>query len=114
AGGCGGREESRRRSHRARRDGRRGRGLGAQKGGRPVIRINLLGGARQEVKKAATMPSFDLGQRLTFACSLILVASLLGIGWWYWSLTTTATELDAEIARSQREAAQLKSLLKEV
>jgi len=79
-----------------------------------VIRINLLGVERQKAKKAAAVPSFDLGQRLTLLCSLILVASLLGIGWWYWSLTTTATELDAEIARSQREAAQLKSLLKEV
>jgi type IV pilus assembly protein PilN len=79
-----------------------------------VIRINLLGVERQKVKKAAAAPSFDLGQRLTVLCSLILVASLLGIGWWYWSLTTTATELDGEIARSQREAAQLKSLLNEV
>lgn len=79
-----------------------------------MIRINLLGVERQKVKKAAAAPSFDLGQRLTVLCSLILVASLLGIGWWYWSLTTTATELDGEIARSQREAQQLRSLLTEV
>ena len=77
-----------------------------------MIRINLLGVERQKVKKAA--PSFDIGQRLTVLCSLILVASLLGIGWWWWSLTNTATELDGEIARSQREAQQLRSLLNEV
>jgi type IV pilus assembly protein PilN len=77
-----------------------------------VIRINLLGVERQKVKKAA--PSFDIGQRLTVLCSLILVASLLGVAWWWWSLTNTATELDNEIARSQREAQQLRSLLNEV
>jgi type IV pilus assembly protein PilN len=79
-----------------------------------VIRINLLGVERQKVKKAAAVPSFDIGQRLTVLCSLILVASLLGVGWWWWTLTNTATELDNEIARSQREAQQLKSLLNEV
>jgi type IV pilus assembly protein PilN len=77
-----------------------------------VIRINLLGVERQKAKKVA--PSFDIGQRLTVLCSLILVASLLGIGWWWWSLTNTVTELDNEIARSQREAQQLRSLLNEV
>jgi type IV pilus assembly protein PilN len=77
-----------------------------------VIRINLLGVERQKVKKAA--PAFDIGQRLTVACSLILVLGLLGIGWWYWSLNTTTTELDSEIARSQQEATRLRSLLNEV
>jgi len=79
-----------------------------------VIRINLLGVERKQAKKTAAVPSFDIGQRLTVLCSLILVASFLGIGWWYWSLTSTATELDNEIARSQREAQQLRSLLNEV
>jgi type IV pilus assembly protein PilN len=78
-----------------------------------VIRINLLGVERQKVKKVSA-PSFDLGQRLTVACSLILVVALLGIGWWYWSLNNTTTELDRDIARSQQEAARLRSLLNEV
>lgn len=78
-----------------------------------MIRINLLGVERKQAKKAA-VPAFDVGQRLTVACSLILVVALLGIGWWYWSLNTTASELDQEIARSQQEAARLKSLLVEV
>jgi len=78
-----------------------------------VIRINLLGVDRKPVKKAA-IQSFDAGQRLTVACSLILVAALLGIGWWYWNLTTTASDLDTEIARSQQEATRLKSILNEV
>ena len=45
-----------------------------------MIRINLLGTERKQAKKA---PAIDLGQRLTVACSLILVASVVGIGWWY-------------------------------
>ena len=78
-----------------------------------MIRINLLGVERQKAKKIAA-PSFDIGQRLTALCSLVLVVAALGIGWWYWSLNTQTTELDAEIARSQQEAARLKSLLTEV
>jgi len=79
-----------------------------------VIRINLLGVERKQARKAAAIPSFDAGQQLTVACSLILVVALLGIGWWYWSLTTTASDLDTEIARSQQEATRLKTLLNEV
>ena len=78
-----------------------------------MIRINLLGVERQKAKKAVA-PSFDIGQRLTALCSLVLVVTVLGIGWWYWSLSTETTELDAEIARSQQEANRLKSLLNEV
>ena len=48
-----------------------------------MIRINLLGGERKQAQEA---PAFDLGQRLTVACSLILVAAVVGIGWWYWTL----------------------------
>jgi type IV pilus assembly protein PilN len=77
-----------------------------------MIRINLLGTERQKVKKG--VPSFDLGQRLTAACSLILVASVVGIGWWYWSLTGEAARLDSDIALKQAEAARLQSLLAEV
>lgn len=77
-----------------------------------MIRINLLGTERKQVKKAA--PSFDVGQRLTLVCSLILVSSLAGIGWWYWSLTNESTRLDAEIALRKQEAARLQSLLAEV
>jgi type IV pilus assembly protein PilN len=77
-----------------------------------VIRINLLGTERQKVRKA--LPSFDLGQRLTFACSLILIAAVAGIGWWYWSLNNESARLDAEITVRQQEAARLQSLLGEV
>jgi type IV pilus assembly protein PilN len=76
-----------------------------------MIRINLLGGERQKVRKAS---SFDAAQRLTVACSLVLVAAVAGIGWWYWSLGQASTRVDAEISRAEQQAVQLRSLLGEV
>ena len=76
-----------------------------------MIRINLLGTERKHAKKA---PSIDVGQRLTVACSLILVGALAGIGWWYWNLNNETARLDSEIAARQQEAARLQSLLVEV
>ena len=76
-----------------------------------MIRINLLGVDRQKARKA---PAFDVGQQLTLACSLILVATVLGIGWWYWTLNEEATRVEAEIEAAQREQTRLRSLLTEV
>jgi type IV pilus assembly protein PilN len=76
-----------------------------------MIRINLLGVDRQKAKKAA---AFDVGQRLTLACSLILVVAALGIGWWYWSLNEESTRLDEEIAAAQTRQLQLASVIAEV
>ena len=75
-----------------------------------MIRINLLGTERKQAKKA---PAIDLGQRLTVACSLILVASVVGIGWWYWTLQNESARVDNEIVMKTAEAARLQSLLTE-
>ena len=76
-----------------------------------MIRINLLGLERQKARKAIT---FDVGQRLTLACGLVLVAAGLSLGWWYWSLNEESARVDQEIAAAQQEAARLRSLLTEV
>lgn len=76
-----------------------------------MIRINLLGVDRQKTKKAA---AFDIGQRITVACSLVLVVAALLIGWWYYSLTDASTRVDEEMAAATQEAARLQSLLAEV
>jgi type IV pilus assembly protein PilN len=78
-----------------------------------MIRINLLGTERQTTRRVK-VPSFDLARRLTLACSLILVAAGVGIGWWYWSLNREAAQVEAEIATRHQEAARLQSLLAEV
>jgi len=76
-----------------------------------MIRINLLGGERQVKKKAF---AFDIAQRLTLACSLILVLSAGGVGYWYWWLQQRSTQVDADIARAHQEQRRLQSIIREV
>jgi len=78
-----------------------------------MIRINLLGVERKQVRSSKG-PTFDVGQKLTVACSLILVASLLGVGYWYWTLTETSARVDREIVAANAEATRLRTLLTEV
>ncbi len=82
-----------------------------KKGGRPMIRINLLGGERQVKKKTI---AFDIGRRVTALCSLLLVLTVVGIGYWYYSLRQRSTELDADILSAQREQTRLQSIIREV
>jgi type IV pilus assembly protein PilN len=77
-----------------------------------MIRINLLGGERQVKKKAAL--AFDVGQRLTMACSLILVLTAAGVGYWYYALQQQSAQLDADITRAQQEQVRLQSIIREV
>jgi type IV pilus assembly protein PilN len=76
-----------------------------------MIRINLLGVERARARKAI---GFDIGQQVTLAASLILVVTVLGIGWWYWSLRQESIQLDAELASAQQEATRLRTVLAEV
>jgi type IV pilus assembly protein PilN len=76
-----------------------------------MIRVNLLGGERQVKKRAIT---FDLGKRLTLACSLLLVLSAAGVGYWYYSLSQRSTQVDADILSAQQEQARLQSIIREV
>src|SRR5687767_8316368 len=77
-----------------------------------MIRINLLGVERKQTRSKA--PTFDIGQKLTVACSLILVGAVLGIGYWYWSLNEASARVDREIVAANAEATRLRSLLTEV
>ena len=76
-----------------------------------MIRINLLGGERQVKKKAI---AFDIGRRVTALCSLLLVLTVVGIGYWYYVLRQRSTELDAAILSAQREQTRLQSIIREV
>ncbi|HVL65629.1 MAG TPA: PilN domain-containing protein [Vicinamibacterales bacterium] len=76
-----------------------------------MIRINLLAVERGTAKRAALIPA---AHRVTIAASLILLATALLIGWWYWSLRETSQRLDEEIARAEAETVQLRSVLQQV
>ena len=73
-----------------------------------MIRINLLSVERERVRRRAT---FQLAEKVTVACSLILVAAGVFIGWWYWTLSNQAAGLDREIAAAQAETSRLTTII---
>jgi type IV pilus assembly protein PilN len=78
-----------------------------------MIRINLLASERKVAAVKKKVP-FETGQKLTVACSLILVVTALGVGWRYWSLGKQSVQLDVDLVAAQKEAAQLHSVLAQV
>jgi type IV pilus assembly protein PilN len=82
-----------------------------------MIRINLLAVDRPvagKSKKAAAAPGVTTAQRVTIAAALILLSTVVSVGWWYWSLQTQSRQLDEDIARAEVEARQLRSVLAQV
>lgn len=77
-----------------------------------MIRINLLAVERgAAVRRSALIPA---AHRVTIGASLILLATVLGVGWWFWSLHRVSTQLDEDIARAEIETQQLRSVLSQV
>lgn len=74
-----------------------------------MIRINLLA-----VRRKAPEPSFAIAQKAPLLCSLLLLATALGIGWRFWSVRQESARLTDEIQRAQREAQSLRSVLEQV
>jgi type IV pilus assembly protein PilN len=72
-----------------------------------MIRINLLAVERGAAKPSNPIP---VAHRMTIAASLILLATILLIGWWFWSLRQTSLRVDEEIARAEAETQQLRSV----
>jgi type IV pilus assembly protein PilN len=78
-----------------------------------MIRINLLTTDRGVVGKKKS-PGVTAAQRVTIAAALILVGTVVFVGWWFWSLRAKGLQLDEQIARSETEANQLRSVLASV
>ena len=78
-----------------------------------MIRINLLAVEREKPKKRAGV-AFDIGQKVTLVCSLILVVTALGIGWWWWALNKKQSDLATQTENAQREIAHLKIIFAQV
>jgi type IV pilus assembly protein PilN len=76
-----------------------------------VIKINLLGVERAKVKKKV---AFQVGQKLTLGCSVILIATGLFIGWRYWTISKESSTLDADLAKAQSETSRLHTVITQV
>jgi type IV pilus assembly protein PilN len=76
-----------------------------------MIRINLLASERPQVKKKLT---FETGQKMTVACTLILVLAGVFIGWRYLSLSQQSSQIDRDIAAAQQETLRLRSIIQQV
>lgn len=76
-----------------------------------MIRINLLAVERERTKTRVAIPA---AQRATIGASLILVATVLGVAWWFWSLRQQSFRLDEDIARAEIQTQQLRSVLAQV
>lgn len=77
-----------------------------------MIRINLLGVERQRVRKSAAV--FDAALRTKLACGLVMGLAMAGVGAWYWSLSSEASRLDADLMAARRETTRLRGVLDEV
>jgi len=76
-----------------------------------MIRINLIAEREQAKKKARP---FQAAQKLTIGASLILIATLVTIGWWYLALSRESVTVDSEIAAAEKETARLRGILQQV
>lgn len=76
-----------------------------------MIRINLLS-ERRSVK--AVSKGFQAGQKITVIGSLLLVLTLVGVGWRYWAIGQQEAQVAREIAAAQREEQRLAEILKQV
>jgi type IV pilus assembly protein PilN len=78
-----------------------------------MIRINLLAVDRGPIAKKKA-PGVTAAQRVTIGAALILLSTVVSVGWWFWSLRQEGIRLDADIARAEVEANQLRSVLAKV
>jgi len=78
-----------------------------------MIRINLLSVERAKAKKARSF-TISPAHRVTMGASLILIATVLGIGWWSMSMRQQSAQIDADLVRAESEALQLRSVLAQV
>ena len=76
-----------------------------------MIRINLLAVERERSKKKAT---FQIGQKVTVVCSLVLLLAVVLIGWRYLVLESESKQLDIDIANAQQETSRLHGIILQV
>ena len=78
-----------------------------------MIRINLLATERRAAKAAAS-PGIQAGQKMMVIGSLVLVLTVVGVGWRYWAIGQEKAQVAREIDAAKREEARLQEILKQV
>jgi len=76
-----------------------------------MIRINLLA-ERRTVK--AVSKGFQAGQKITVIGSLLVVLTLVGVGWRYWAIGQQQAQVTREVEAAKREEQRLAEILKQV
>ncbi|MAG71850.1 MAG: hypothetical protein CL471_16410 [Acidobacteria bacterium] len=76
-----------------------------------MIRINLLTVQRERTRRRV---GFDPAQKAAAACSVVLLATALGIGWWFWTMRQETAALAQEVALAQTETDRLSGVLEQV
>jgi len=76
-----------------------------------MIRINLLS-ERRTVKVASK--GFQAGQKITVIGSLLVVLTLVGVGWRYWAIGQQEAQVVRDVAAAKREEQRLAEILKQV
>ena len=77
-----------------------------------MIRINLVAGERRSARAAGRR--FDVGQKMTVIGSLIVLMTVLLLGWRYWALGQQEAQLAADFEAAQREESRLAEVLTQV
>ena len=76
-----------------------------------MIRINLLSERRTVV---AVSKGFQAGQKITVIGSLLVVLTLVGVGWRYWAIGQQEAQVVREVEAAKREEQRLAETLKQV
>ena len=77
-----------------------------------MIRINLIAGERRAAKTAGR--TFQVGQKIAVAGSLLLVIAAAVIGWRYWVIMQDQEAMTRDIDAARREESRLAEVLKQV
>ena len=76
-----------------------------------MIRINLLAVERGRTTHRV---GIELGQKVTIGCIVILVVTVVGIGWRFWSLQQNSLQLTQDLAAADQEVQRLAPVLEQV
>lgn len=79
-----------------------------------MIRINLLAVERKRTRRKAARVAIPAAHRVTIGATLILLSTILGVGWWFMALRRQSATVDQGLARAEAETQQLRSVLAQV